>query len=131
MKPSIQRSIAMLFILLPVLAISGQAIFLADQKLQIPVQQVVITGYDPRDALMGHYLNFRYDWDNAASQKPHLPYLPANGRFYIPEKNSLALEQALRDRAKQCKIAYQIIAHEVRPVDLLIDNKPWREAIQN
>jgi uncharacterized membrane-anchored protein len=27
------------------------------------VWQVDMTGYDPRDLLRGHYLNFRYDWD--------------------------------------------------------------------
>lgn len=35
------------------------------------IWQVKMTGYDPRDLLRGHYLNFRYDWtmlDAASSE---------------------------------------------------------------
>lgn len=28
-----------------------------------PVVKVKITGYDPRDLLYGHYMNFQYDWN--------------------------------------------------------------------
>jgi uncharacterized membrane-anchored protein len=48
-----------LMLLLPSLLLA-KAMFERDSG---QIWQVPITGYDPRDLLRGHYLNFRYDWD--------------------------------------------------------------------
>ena len=47
---------------LPV-AVLGAMVFAAERNLAAGgVMRVAIRGYDPRDMLRGHYLNYRFDW---------------------------------------------------------------------
>lgn len=56
-------TLAALLALLPTLAL-GAVIAKNEASLaQAKIWRVKITGYDPRDLLYGHYLNFRFSWN--------------------------------------------------------------------
>lgn len=66
---SLMKHLATLALVLPSLTIIA-LIARAEAKLRDGVEWTVpISGYDPRDMLQGHYLNYRVDWD--AGQCPN------------------------------------------------------------
>lgn len=56
------KILAMLAVLLPTLALAGLIVQKESLRSQPPVVRLPITGYDPRDLLYGHYLQFRFDF---------------------------------------------------------------------
>lgn len=48
-------------LLLPTVVLAGWALSIAIKRADLPVMRVAIVGYDPRDLLRGHYLQFRLD----------------------------------------------------------------------
>lgn len=48
-------------LLLPTLLLAGWAASIAVQRAAQPTLRIAIVGYDPRDLLRGHYLQFRLD----------------------------------------------------------------------
>lgn len=58
-----QKNLAVLALVLMVLLPSLVMVKAVHDRGNGIVWQVDMTGYDPRDLLRGHYLNFRYDWD--------------------------------------------------------------------
>ncbi|HEV7368822.1 hypothetical protein [Arenibaculum sp.] len=52
-------------LILPTLAVTAWAAWLAAERTAQPALRVAITGYDPRDLLRGHYLEFRLDLADA------------------------------------------------------------------
>lgn len=68
--------------------------------------EVAISGYDPRDLLLRHYLNYRIDWektDCTQFQEGHC--LRADFcdpcRFYLPEKDAKMLHKRLAHANQQ------------------------------
>lgn len=60
MKLPLLKSAALL---VPVLVLGGISVLHAWNQRNGLLWQVPITGYDPRDLLSGHYLQFSYDWN--------------------------------------------------------------------
>jgi len=54
--------LAALVLLLPMLVLGGIVVKNERDIASAKTWRVKITGYDPRDLLYGHYLNFRFDW---------------------------------------------------------------------
>lgn len=48
-------------LILPTVMVAGWAMYLAAERASQPAMRIAITGYDPRDLLRGHYLQFRLD----------------------------------------------------------------------
>lgn len=57
-------------LLVPVLILGGLSLLHAYNQRNGVLWQVPIEGYDPRDLLSGHYLQFRYAWNLADSPLP-------------------------------------------------------------
>lgn len=55
-------------LLVPTLILGGTSVLHAYNQRNGILWQVAITGYDPRDLLSGHYLQFRYDWNLIANE---------------------------------------------------------------
>jgi len=55
-------TLAAVALLLPLLALGGVVLKNERDIASARTWRVEITGYDPRDLLQGHYLNFRFDW---------------------------------------------------------------------
>ena len=58
MSPRLKLSLALPVLGVALLIARAEIVLRSGAPLLVP-----ITGYDPRDLLEGHYLNFRYDWD--------------------------------------------------------------------
>jgi hypothetical protein len=51
----------LILLLVPTLILTGWALYVAGLRTEQPTLRIAITGYDPRDLLRGHYVNFRLD----------------------------------------------------------------------
>ncbi len=65
-----QQIIAAVLLVLPTLVLSGLVAKNEIDKNAARTWRVKITGYDPRDLLYGHYLNFRFDWGGSLGACP-------------------------------------------------------------
>lgn len=111
-----------------------------------PTVKLAITGYDLRDLLSGHYIQFEVDWDKSDCTQFTPPVCPKDRfnrarRFYIPEEYALALDRRFRSAAfkgimpagKQdtFEVVYTYPKNaEPMPKQLLINGKDWRETIK-
>ena len=91
-----------------------------------------ILGYDPRNLLSGHYVDFRIDWVNAdCMQLNWNGRCPVNdfsgvNRFYVPEKFAHRIERLLNSRSSvQIVFAYEEGKTPVAKT-MLIDGKDWK-----
>jgi hypothetical protein len=118
------RLATLALLILPTLAVAAWAAWLTAERAEQPALRVAITGYDPRDLLRGHYLEFRLDLPDAdglacACLHPHpgAPHHPAAVpaqcgapppdcphyiaeprqayRYYADEERALALQDEL------------------------------------
>lgn len=100
--------------------------------------RIAVRGYDPRDLLSGHYIRYTIDWDNTDCSQFIDNYCPKdefcnfeNCKFYISENNAEQLDELLRYSDNDFSIIYQYkSAHVPIAKELLIDDKPWREFIE-
>ncbi len=93
-----------------------------------------ITGYDPRNLLSGHYIEFQIDWSNANCQQadwhgscPKGDFRGVN-RYYVPENKAHELERLINNNRFMSEIVFAYKTGK-RPVakDLLIDGEPWNQ----
>lgn len=86
--------------------------------------EVVISGYDPRDLLMGQYIAFQYDWETA---KPPITPIPDihTGRYYVSEKKAPILEDMLQHSKQKFSVRIHFDGDEPQIRELLINGKPW------
>lgn len=106
---------------------------------------VSVMGYDPRDLLSGHYIQYQIDWNRTdCSQFPggncpkeHFCKEARWGRqcrFYIPEKHARELDDLFRKRNNDT-MKFEVIYSYQRgqaaiAKQLLINGKDWRESLQ-
>lgn len=132
----------------PVAVLLVWTLLLTAKVLAMPEATVRIAGYDPRDLLSGHYIDYTIDWDNtdcAQFENNTCPqedfaryadnaYWGSRYRFYIPETHAQELDELFRfnDENHVFEIIYKY-SPGMRPVakELLIDGRPWRETINN
>ena len=128
---------------LPLIVLCGWTIGLFIQQSVGTEVKVAIYGYDPRDLLSGHYIQYQINWDKTdCSQFPHnrcpkyefceqIFHRQRNRqcRFYIPETNAGVLDKLLRtSRSENFEVIYSY--HPKRkPLakKLLINGKDWQE----
>jgi hypothetical protein len=60
-----RRPVTLALLVAPTLAVAAWAAWLAAECAAQPSMRIAITGYDPRDLLRGHYLQFRLDLPGA------------------------------------------------------------------
>lgn len=119
------RLTTLALLLLPTLVVAAWAAWLAAERTAQPALRIAITGYDPRDLLRGHYLEFRLDLPDADGlacaclhPNPDAPHHPAVApaiceappprdcrhfiaepwqvyRYYAAEERALALQEEL------------------------------------
>lgn len=95
-----------------------------------------ITGYDPRNLLSGHYIDYQINWTRADctqfdSGKCSQHDFNQSGRVYIPEKYAVRLEKMLNDPAYQFEVVYAYKPGRAPIVkELLINGRNWREVVR-
>jgi|GEM_PF-365801 len=93
---------------------------------------VIVEGYDPRDLLHGKYLNLRYVWNDARSERPaekQIGDLPIRAKFYVPERVAYDLETMLREGKNIFSVEMVLYGKMGQIRSLLIDGKPWQESL--
>lgn len=104
--------------------------------------KTVITGYDPRDLLSGHYLQYQIDWektdcrqfaDNTCPQQDFCKDARwgKQCRFYVPEEYAAKLDNLFRNGNFVFEVVYSY--HKGRPAmakQLLINGAEWLEFIK-
>jgi uncharacterized membrane-anchored protein len=120
--------------------------------------RVDITGYDPRDLLHGHYLQYRYAWDwqgehgcICLTRRGGLPAIPSGRqvacdavegcdawlsgaevvpprRYFIPEEKASQLEEAFRNHRAQVDLSVRS-SGQASVGELYLDGRPWREVV--
>lgn len=104
-----------------------------------------IRGYDPRDLLSGHYIQYQIDWENADCKQFKNGICPEDEfciegrwggkqcRFYIPEEHAEALDKLFIKRNDEDLVFEVVYSYKkgFKPMakELLINGKDWREAI--
>ncbi len=141
-----KRYLYPLFLALPFFLLLSWAIGLHYQKMTMPEIELPIKGYDPRDLLAGHYIQYEIDWNNANCMQFENEVCPKEvfshtgynvPRFYIPEKDAKRLDTLFRrGMYKNKKVTFSIIyayTPGVQPIAkrLLINGKDWQEFINN
>ncbi|MBP5404229.1 MAG: GDYXXLXY domain-containing protein [Elusimicrobiaceae bacterium] len=105
---------------------------------------VPVTGYDPRDLLSGHYIQYEIDWAQAdCTQFPGGKCLRENFckkarwgrqcRFYIPETDAKRLDNLFRKRNNET-LKFEVVysytpGQPAIAKQLLINSQDWREYI--
>ena len=91
-----------------------------------------ISGYDPRNLLSGHYIEFRINWAKADCQQAnwhgHCPVEEFRGvnRFYVPERNARQIERLINGQSSvKIVFAYEKGKDPVAKT-MLIDGKDWK-----
>lgn len=106
--------------------------------------KVPITGYDPRDLLSGHYIQYQIDWDHTDCTQfpqqlcPHQDFCKAarwgrQCRFYIPERHARALDNLFRQRNNE-DMKFEIVysytpGRQAMAKRLLINGRDWWESL--
>ena len=107
--------------------------------------KVAVTGYDPRDLLSGHYIQYQIDWEKTdCSQFPnrtcpqkdfcHEARWGRQCRFYIPEKYAQELDDLFRhrnDTDMKFEVVYSYFpGREAIATQLLINGADWHESLR-
>lgn len=98
--------------------------------------RVVVTGYDPRDLLSGHYVVLRPLWyETDCSQfvggKCHEENFEYTYRYYLPENDAILLDSIIsRQRDLKLELEFAYVFNE-EPVikDFFINEKGWKNWI--
>lgn len=100
-------------------------------------QEVVVRlqGYDPRDLLSGHYINYQLDWDKTDCTQfkdgicPRFDF-EKFGRFYVNEDKAIVLERAIRDNSNTAEMVFSY-RKGMKPLalKLLVNGEDWEEAV--
>lgn len=155
-----KRMAVIVALTLPVLGIAG-LIVRGELAWRGSEWRFPIEGNDPRDLLRGHYLTYRILWgaidEGSLDGKNCLCLEHADGeqrvrrlachealacaarltsgdveqlqRYYIPEAWAGALDRAVREGRGE--IVVSVVRGEASLRDLLVDGRPWREAIES
>ena len=106
--------------------------------------KVAVMGYDPRDLLSGHYIQYRIDWTHTdcsqfkGNQCPEQDFCKdarwgRQCRFYIPENKARDLDKLFRKR-NDTDTKFEVVysyqpGRKVIAKQLLINGKDWRESV--
>ncbi len=123
--------IALVF--LPIIALLFWVAMIEVQRGQGKEVVVRLRGYDPRDLLSGHYIQYWLDWDKTDCSQFENNVCPIFsfervGRYYVPEDKALLLEKLIRDNGAEMIFSYQ---KGMKPLvlKLLVNGEPWDVAV--
>ena len=139
------KKVLLVILFLPLVALLGWVSYLYVQQSLGQNIKVAVTGYDPRDLLSGHYIQYTIDWDRTDCTQFSDGICPENEfckkgrwgrqcRFYIPQKNARELDSLFWKRNTTDMIFEVIYSYRrgSEPIakQLLINGKDWREMIE-
>ena len=140
-----KKNLLLAVLFLPLICLIGWTIFLTASRNQGKDVKVAVMGYDPRDLLSGHYIQYQIDWKRTdCSQFPE-GECPREKfckearwgrrcRFYIPEKYAQELDDLFRhrnttDTVFEVTYSYRP-GHQPIAKDILINGRSWKACVQ-
>lgn len=128
----------------PLICLALWTAFLAYQRNTGQEVIVAVQGYDPRDLLSGHYIQYQVDWDktdctqfadNVCPQKDFCKDARwgRQCRFYVPEKSAGELDALFNFvRFGQKDLTFEVVyaykpGQQAIAKQLLINGADWRE----
>ncbi|MBQ7413030.1 MAG: hypothetical protein IJV07_01995 [Alphaproteobacteria bacterium] len=129
-----KKYVLLILVCLPTLFFCLWTFQLSGQVENARLVTVPLRGYDPRDLLAGHYI--QYDIDrNQFNVRDYpdcrLPNRWQERRFYIPEKDAEVLDTLFRQNQSRFSIVFA--CQEGRKAiakQLLIDGRDWHDALK-
>lgn len=125
---------------LPLVCLIGWSTFLGYLQFYGQEVKVVISGYDPRDLLSGHYISYQIDWHKTDCSQfenktcPETEFCIGNCRYYIPEENAFDLDRLFRQNNDDNLVFEIIYAYkpnsEPIATQLLINGVNWQESLK-
>lgn len=92
---------------------------------------VRISGYDPRDLLSGHYINYTLDWLRTDCKQFKHDICPVDefdtvGRFYVAQDKAQALDRDIQDRNNTAELVFSY-KEGIKPyvIRLLLNGQEW------
>lgn len=146
MKP-LHRKVLAAALVVPFVALMGWLLLLTHQRETGAEVTVAVEGYDPRDLLSGHYIQYEIHWgrtncaqfdkgicpqDDFCNGEALWGYQPRTRscRFYVPEQNAGTLDRllALNDAQASFEVVYSYHPGK-KPLakKLLINGQDWKE----
>ena len=128
------NKIKVILLLLPFLCLCGWAMCYANFVKHAQMVTLPITGYDPRNLLSGHYIEFRIDWKNANCHQldwnGSCPRKDFEGitRYYVPESEARKLERVINNSNHRTEIVFAYKKDSIispKPQELQIDGQMW------
>lgn len=136
-----KKYISLLVFALPLICLITWTIGLYAQRQAGREVRLPVTGYDPRDLLSGHYIQYQIDWDKADCTQfenqvcPDPKYFCQQARwgrqcrFYIPEKDARYLDN-LFARRNHTEDVFEVIysyqpGHKAIAKQLFINGQDW------
>jgi hypothetical protein len=126
-------------------AMLGWTAWLYAQKTNGKEVKVAITGYDPRDLLSGHYIQYTIDWEKTDCSQFAGKICPRDEfckqkkwgrecRFYIPEANAKQLNTLFLQR-NSTDMVFEVVysynkGFEPLAKQLLINGQDWHYSIK-
>lgn len=103
--------------------------FMADNHVKIAAR-----GYDPRDLLLGHYLNLEVDWNQTDCNQFVNSKCPRHKfkkvyQLFIPEERAVQLDEIVQSSSGTYKIELLFNyrrGSKPQLKEMLIDGNPWR-----
>ena len=131
--------------LLPFICLLLWTLSLAWQRGHGTEVKVAVTGYDPRDLLSGHYIQYQIDWEHTDCTQFPTQQCPLEEefcqqaswgrqcRFYIPEQYATKLDNLFRKRNNE-DIKFEVVytyqkGKRAIAKQLLINGKDWRKNV--
>ena len=131
-------------LVLPITILFGWLMLLISQMNSGYEVKVAVMGYDPRDLLSGHYIQYQIDWEKTdcsqfesgeCDQEAFCrdAFWGRQCRYYIPEEYASELDKMFRSRNESGDVFEVIYSYQQgrKPMakDMLINGKPWRESL--
>ena len=139
-----KKILAFLFVI-PLMCLFAWTMWLYVQQTTGLEIKVAVTGYDPRDLLSGHYIQYSIDWLRTDCRQFPDGICPGNEfcknsrwgrqcRFYIPEADAKELDY-LFWRRDTTNMIFEVVysyhkGSEPLAKQLLINGKDWREMLK-
>lgn len=131
---------------IPFICLLGWVGILSYQCVSGQEIKVSVMGYDPRDLLSGHYIQYQIDWDKTDCGQFEGAKCPIDEfcrqarwgrqcRFYVPEKNARQLNRLFAGR-NDTDMVFEVMysyskGKEPIAKQLLINGQDWRDFIKN
>ncbi len=138
------NKILAVILIVPFLCLAGWVMYLTVQRETGQEVTVAVAGYDPRDLLSGHYIQYTIDWNRTDCSQFENAVCPKDAfckearwgrqcRFYVPENSARELDSLFWSRNTTDMVFEIIYAYKegTEPIakQMLINGKDWRDAL--